>query len=290
MKKLLLSLLTILSAATISASEPKVVKLYPDGAPDSNGITAAENCDSYGDLTNVTEPTLTIYLPKKSTATGQAIVICPGGGYYFVSFANEGSRAAKWFASKGIAAIVLKYRVPNGHDSIPLEDAHNAIRYVRRNAESLGVNPHKIGIIGFSAGGHLAATASNLYNSSEERPDFSILTYPVITMRTLTHGGSRNQLLGKTPDENMLARYSMEEHVTRNTPPTFIAHCADDSVVPVMNSLNYAERLVACKVPFAMHIYPKGGHGWGFTEGKGRLSEYRTDFYNSLETWLKNLK
>lgn len=287
MKKLLTLILSLVALGA-TASEPQIVKLYPNGTPDNNGITATEKINSVGDITGVTDPTISIYKPVNYKSTGRAIVICPGGGYSFISSFNEGTRVAGWMADHGITAVVLKYRLPNGHSNIPLEDALNAIAYVRKNATALEVNPKKIGIIGFSAGGHLAASASTLYTSPENRPDYSVLIYPVITMRTLTHGGTRKQLLGSEPTEEQMAAYSCEEHVNAQTPPTFLAHCADDRSVNVANSLDYARKLSENGVPFTLHVYPVGGHGWGFTAG--RLADYRQQFYGELENWLNKLQ
>ena len=267
---------------------PIEVKLYENGAPDSNGITKPEQDLGWG-VVNVTEPTLTIYTPDKAKATGQAIVVCPGGAYQFEAMDNEGHPVAKWMVEQGITAAVLKYRLPNGHSDIPVSDALVAVAYMRSHAEEFGVNPAEVGIIGFSAGGHLAASASTRFTSEENRPDFSILVYPVITMGEFTHIGSRDALLGKGSSEQAQMEYSCENNVSSQTPVTLLVHCNDDQVVPIENTLAYAERLRANKVEHTICIYPDGGHGWGFLEGPGRLEKWRESFYNSLTIWLKNI-
>ena len=204
----------------------------------------------------------------------------------FEAMNNEGDPVARWLARRGITAVVLKYRLPNTHSDVPINDALAAIEYVRTHATELNVNPAEVGIAGFSAGGHLAASASTRYTSAANRPDFSILVYPVITMTKLTHGGSRDALLGKEASEELIKKYSCENNVNAQTPPTFLVHCNDDGVVPVENALMYAESLRAHKVPHVLHIYPNGGHGWGFMEGPGRLETWRPEFYNSLQNWL----
>ncbi|MBE6209592.1 MAG: alpha/beta hydrolase [Rikenellaceae bacterium] len=267
---------------------PTVVKLYENGAPDSNGITQPEKDHGWG-VVNVTEPTLAIYVAKGERATGQAVVVCPGGAYQFEAMNNEGHPVAKWLVRRGITAVVLKYRLPNAHPDIPINDALAAIEYVRTHAVELGVNPAEIGIIGFSAGGHLAASASTRFTSEANRPDFSILVYPVITMTMLTHGGSRDALLGKGASEELIKEYACENNVSASTPPTFIVHCNDDGVVPVENTFMYVEALRRNKVPYTLQIYPDGGHGWGFLEGPGRLDKWRRSFYMSLGHWLKTI-
>lgn len=262
-----------------------VVKLYPNGAPDSNGITEPEKNHGWG-YTNVVEAELFIYQADPATATGQAVVVCPGGAYQFEAFSNEGHSVARWMATRGITAVVLKYRLPNAHPDIPINDALKAIEYVRTHAAELNVNPQEVGVAGFSAGGHLAASASTRFTSEANRPDFSILVYPVITMGQLTHAGSRDALLGKGASEELVKEYSCENNVSAQTPPTFLVHCNDDGVVNIANSLMYAERLRACKVAHTLHVYPNGGHGWGFLEGPGRLDKWRAEFYTSLQNWL----
>ncbi|HJV76982.1 MAG TPA: alpha/beta hydrolase, partial [Paludibacter sp.] len=227
---------------------------------------------------NVTIPTLEIYLPDKEKATGAAVIICPGGGYSVIVYQGEGISTAKEFAKKGIAAFVLKYRLPDDSNMDdkkigPLQDAQQAIKVVRENASKWNVDPNRIGIMGFSAGGHLASTEATHFksaliendNNTSLRPDFQILVYPVISMQEkLTHAGSREQLLGNNPSKETVDLYSNELQVDETTPPAYITHAADDKTVDVDNSIKYFESLRHHNVSVEMHIYPKGGHGFVF--------------------------
>ena len=225
----------------------------------------------------VTQPTLTVYLADPKKSNGTAVIICPGGGYVMLAINKEGYKVAEWLNSLGINAFVLKNRLPS--DLImkdknigPLQDAQEAVRLLRRNAQKWNLNPNKIGIMGFSAGGHLASTLSTHYNdkvydvtdNSSAKPDFSILIYPVISMETgITHEGSKINLLGKNAAPELINNYSNEKQVTSETPKTFLVHASDDKAVPVENSLNYYLALKNQKVPVEMHVYQNGGHGFG---------------------------
>jgi acetyl esterase/lipase len=226
----------------------------------------------------VTTPTLTAFFPGKDNANGTAIIICPGGGYSYLVMNQEGTDVAEAFAKKGVTAFVLKYRLPNDlimkDKSIgPLQDAQQAIKIVRERAKEWNIDTARIGIIGFSAGGHLAATASTHFNetviensnNTSLRPSFSILVYPVITFTdSLVHKGSRRSLLGKdTASPARVNHYSNEKQVTAATPSTFLLHCEDDKVVPVGNSIGYYQALVRFGVKGQLLIYPSGGHGFG---------------------------
>jgi acetyl esterase/lipase len=273
------------------ANAQEIVELYPGAIPNSKNSEKKETFTS-GMFRNVTEPTLEVYLPEKEKNTGTAIIIVPGGGYGVVVYQGEGISTAKQFAKNGIAAFVLKYRLPD--DSImqnktigPLQDAQQAIKLVRENASKWGVDAAKVGIIGFSAGGHLASTAATHFQkpvienpgNTSLRPDFQIVVYPVISMQdSLTHRDSRSNLLGKAPTKELIHQYSNELQVTENTPPTYITHAADDNVVDVDNSISYFEALRHKKVPVEMHIYPKGGHGFIFRQ---------PDWIESLLLWMK---
>ena len=261
-----------------------------------NGLTGPEKMPANGNLGNVSKlARLDLYFPKKPN--GQMVVVCPGGGYSILSTYNEGLYVADWFLSKGITVCVVKYRLPNFNHTVPYADVANAFRYCRANAESWGVK--QIGVIGFSAGGHLAATASNLWTDAITRPDFSILIYPVITLTPgTTHHGTHKNLLGEKNmvKEKYLDRYSLEKQACRFTPPTFLALSSDDATVPVENSLRYYNKLVDVAVPVEMHIWPTGGHGWGFSsekfkgKGKDKFAYARAEFEASLEHWLEALR
>lgn len=272
----------------------EIINLYPDKIPNSK-TTGVKEISTSGMYRGVTIPTLEIYLPEKEKATGAAIVICPGGGYSVVVYQGEGISTAKEFAKNGVAAFVMKYRLPDDSTMLdkkigPLQDVQQAIKLVRENAIKWGIAPNKIGIMGFSAGGHLASTEATHFknaliendNNTSLRPDFQILVYPVISMQDkLTHLDSRNQLLGKNPSKDEIDQYSNELQVDENTPAAYITHAADDKLVDVDNSINYFEQLRKHNVPVEMHIYPKGGHGFIFRhEG----------WMNPLFQWMKDTK
>ncbi|WP_461100581.1 alpha/beta hydrolase [Spirosoma koreense] len=269
----------------------EVIKLWPDNAiPNAiAGAQITEKSETAGGIlriSNVSVPTLTTYLPAKDKMTGAAVMICPGGGYSILAASHEGEDVARWFNSFGVAAFVLKYRLPNpdimtNQQEVPLMDAMQGMTLIRQNAARYGISPDKIGVMGFSAGGHLAATLSTHYHrgtqaSETAKPNFSILLYPVITFGDKAHAGSRDKLLGKlntSPD--LIAYYSNEQQVTSQTPPTFLVHSEDDKTVPVENSINYYLACLKNGVAAEMHLYPKGGHGYGL----------RTEKFGSLNAW-----
>lgn len=242
-------------------------------------------------IRNVQLPDIALFLPSKKSATGEGVIICPGGGYASLSYDWEGSDIAGWLNARGIAAFVLKYRLPGSKSNMvphksPLLDAQRALRLVRYNAEAWNLDPGKIGIMGFSAGGHLAATLSTHFDEGLAastdpvdqvscRPDFSVLVYPVITFSgDFTHSGSRQKLIGNAPDEEWIHYYSNELQVTGRTPPAILIHSCDDESVPVENSILYYEALRANNIPSEMHLYPYGGHGYSLAIGKGHLSTW----------------
>lgn len=262
----------------------------------ANGLEGPETLPANGNLGNISKlARFDLYFPKKPN--GQMVIVCPGGGYGIVSSYNEGIYVADWMLERGITVAVVKYRLPNYNHSIPYKDVENTFRYCRANAEKWGVK--QIGVMGFSAGGHLAATASTLWPDAVTRPDFSILIYPVTTLNPgTTHHGTHKNLLGAKNmiREKYLDRYSLDKQVSRFTPPTFITHCSDDSTVPAENSLQYYNRLIDVCVPVEMHMWPTGGHGWGFSaekfvgKGKDKFVYAREEFERSLERWLEALR
>lgn len=276
-KKISILFFVFLSCAMIKAQE--IIPIYDAAIPNSK-VAPADYKESFGGgmFRNVTSPTLEIYLPEKGKETGTAVVICPGGGYSVVVYQGEGVSNAKELAKNGIAAFVLKYRLPvdaimTDKSTGPLQDAQQAIKLVRENAVKWNIDPAKIGIMGFSAGGHLASTVATHFEKAlidnpkgtSLRPDFQVVVYPVISMQqALTHRDSRKQLLGEQPSQQLVDLFSNELQVKENTPPAYITHAADDNVVDVDNSINYFEALRRHKVPVEMHIYPKGGHGFIF--------------------------
>jgi acetyl esterase/lipase len=205
---------------------------------------------------------ITAYLPATGKATGTAVLVIPGGGYGFLATDTEGTPIAKAFKEKGVAAFVLKYRLPGQKSGIPVQDAEQAMKLIRTRAAEFGIDVAKVGVIGFSAGGHLAATLANR-SSRDVAPNFSVLVYPVISMkRELTHAGSRMNLLGNAPTDSLVKAYSAEEQVTVNTPPTYITHTADDDVVSVQNSIVMYQALVKNYVDAELHLFPRGNHGF----------------------------
>lgn len=267
--------------AMTEAAEPPAVPLYAGDIP---GAIAAPDEESVRDprekvpfYQNISRPTLTAYRPEKQDARHAAVIIFPGGGYRGVSILKEGYDVARAFNDMGVTAFVVKYRTPSDkhmHDKRvgPLQDAQQAIAAVRRDAARWQIDPSRIGVIGFSAGGHLAATTGTMFNSpvlsewrtADVRPDFMMLIYPVVTFTDSTvHKGSRQMLLGAAPSPADLQRFSAELAVSDQTPPTFLVHAADDTSVPVANSIRFFEALQSRKIPAQLMIYPAGGHGFG---------------------------
>ncbi len=252
--------------------------LYEGKVPNSkpNDLKEETVVNGIARVSNVTVPELW-YFPAPGAEAHKCVVICPGGGYNILAIEHEGTEVARKLNEWGITAFVLKYRIPKDaaqpdKSIAPLQDAQQAIRFLRKYAIDFSLDPHKIGIMGFSAGGHLAATAATHFNrpvgevsdTTSIRPDFAILVYPVITFdSSFAHLGSRNALLGKNPSPQQIELYSNEKQVTAQTPPTFLIHAGDDKAVPVKNSLAFYDALQKNKVPAELHVYPAGGHGFG---------------------------
>jgi acetyl esterase/lipase len=290
-----------LSALSLkSMAQNEIIALWPEGkVPNSitNKVEEKSVTDDSGILriSGVTIPAITAFIVPKEKATGAAVMICPGGGYGILAASHEGSDLAKWFNERGISAFVLKYRLPDAkamthQHEVPLMDAMQGMKLIRRSAKKWNIDPDKVGVMGFSAGGHLAATLSTHYNvgtqaSDEAKPNFSILLYPVISLLPeLAHGGSRDNLLGPDKSEELIKYYSNELQVSAKTPPAFLVHAMDDGAVPVENSIAYYLALKKFKTPAEMHLYPKGGHGFGLrTEGKGSL----VNWPSAMDGWLK---
>ena len=328
MKKFIISLASVIFLAPILAGAQQIaglkpaqtVLLYADSfegnidpvygkeiifggfeMKESNGLAGPETINEKGILKNVSDlARVDIYFPKKPN--GQMVVVCPGGGYVKLSTYGEGQHVAHWMLSKGITVAVVKHRIPNGHWTVPLDDVQNAFRYCRAHAEEWKIK--QIGVIGFSAGGHLAACVSNHYVDAATRPDFSILIYPVISFDyNVYRSGTRPGLIGQDQvwegneaKLNELVEYfSMEKRVSPDTPQTFISHSTNDKTL-VDNSLIYYKSLIAHKVSAEMHLWKSGGHGWGFSsenlvgKGKDKLGAHRKEFYTALEGWLENIR
>jgi acetyl esterase/lipase len=275
------------TSAPVLADPPTVELLWPDGAPGVRG-------QADGD-----KPTLTVYTPDKDKATGAAIVVCPGGGYGNLAMDHEGHQVAKWLDENGIAAFVLKYRHRGsgyGHPA-PLQDAQRAVRTVRSRAAEWDIDPQRIGIMGFSAGGHLASTVGTHFDKGHRnaadpierascRPDFMILVYPVISLtEPFTHQGSKKNLLGPHPDKALVESLSNEKQVTAQTPPTFLVHTDEDTTVPCENSVAFFLALRRAHVPAEMHIFAKGPHGIGL----GRKGEATALWPKLCVEWMRGL-
>jgi acetyl esterase/lipase len=284
MKGILLAIVVIIAPATLMAAGPAPLPLWPDGAPDAKG-------DAEHDT-----PHIRIYQPSKEKANGCGVVICPGGGYGILATDHEGHQVAKWFNSIGVTGFVLRYRhAPHYRHPTPLNDVQRAIRYVRANGKKLGVAPNRIGVMGFSAGGHLASTAATHFDDGKAdsadpierqgcRPNFAILGYPVISMtEDFGHKGSRRNLLGDEPSEELAKLLSNEKQVTSETPPTFIFHTGEDSGVPVENALAFYQALRKANVPGELHIYQFGPHGVGLAAGDPVANTWK----ERLGDWLR---
>ena len=279
-------LITLLLGATLFATAsygqtqtPIDIALWPNGATEKN-TDEGKACD---ESQQIFQPSIRVFLPE-GRSTGRAVIICPGGGYYTLAYGHEGYDYASYFTHQGIALVVLKYRMPHGNHRVPLADLCEAMRTVKAHALEWGINPDDIGVMGFSAGGHLASTLATHY-PQELKPAFQILFYPVISMdTTITHRGSRDNLIGQNPDPQLVDCYSNELQVDADTPRAFIALSDDDNVVPVENSLHYYTALHRHHVPVSLHIYPTGGHGWGYQE----TFRFKNEVHNALADWLRS--
>ena len=274
LKSVLTTLLLAFSAAAFS-QKGITMEVWPNGAPNANG----DDKD---------KAELTVYLPDAKNATGRAVVCCPGGGYSHLAMDHEGHQWATFFNNQGIALIVLKYRMPHGNHAVPISDAEQAMKIVRQNAIEWHIDPHNVGIMGFSAGGHLASTIAT-HSKGEAAPDFQILFYPVITMDLgFTHKGSHDNLLGTNHDKKKLRKleieYSNDQQVNRTTPRAFLALSDDDKAVPAANGFGYYQQLYKHDVPASIHIYPSGGHGWGYRESFA----YHYHMIFELKAWLQS--
>lgn len=280
----------------LTSNAQEIIPLYSNGIPNAKPSAIQEN-ENRGMFSNVTDPTLQLFLPAKENATGAAVIICPGGAYGVVVYQGEGVHTAQEFAKNGIAAFVLKYRLPNDATMPdkkigPLQDAQQAIKIVRENATQWGIDTNRVGIMGFSAGGHLASTAATHFKKAvienpshtNLRPDFQILIYPVISMQeNLTHADSRKNLLGPDPSQEIVDQFSNELQIDASTPPAYITHAGDDKLVDADNSIFYYEALRHHNVPAEMHLFPKGGHGFV-------LFQKPDNWMPEIYQWMKNLE
>ncbi|MDD5521679.1 MAG: alpha/beta hydrolase [Kiritimatiellae bacterium] len=282
---LAVALFLSLSSITLADGE-KIELLWPNGAPGTKGTN------------DVDIPTLTVFLPEQQTTPITAIVVCPGGGYGGLATNHEGHAVGKYLNSIGVACFMLKYRLPKkGYmHPVPMQDAQRAIRMVRSKAKDWNIDPNRIGIMGFSAGGHLASTAGTHYDRGNKasadpidkiscRPDFMVLVYPVVSFKDFPHIGSKNNLIGTNPAPALVENLSNETQVTSDTPPTFLVHADDDKGVMPENSINFYMALRKAKVPAEMHIYEKGKHGFGIGRSQTVAG---TSWQDRLTDWLRS--
>lgn len=284
-----------LLAARARADEPRLIPLWPEGVPGAKAEGGVERIED-GRVSNVQSPTLTYFPAPASSANGASVIICPGGGYVRLAISKEGSELARMLNSLGVSAFVLKYRlVEYGHPA-PLQDVLRSVRMVRSRAKEFGIRPDRIGVMGSSAGGHLAASAATLYDAPEgrtgaeldsvsARPTFVALLYPVITMKgQFAHAGSRRALLGENPGDALLERLSVETQVTKDTPPAFLVHTGEDASVPLENSILFFEALRHFKIDSELHLFEKGPHGFGTRADLGPTSGWPKRW----EEWMRS--
>lgn len=299
--RLVLSLcLGLAPACGLRADDYPVIDLWPEGVPGLRADASAERVLDGGRITNVHRPTLTVIAPSNPATDGTAVIICPGGGYTRLAFDHEGIVPAKWFRSLGVTAFILKYRLREYGHPAPLRDVLRAVRTVRSRAAEYHIRPDRIGVLGFSAGGHLAASSGTLFDSPDGRtgapidavsgrPDFILLIYPVITMDSQhSHQGSLTALLGQNPQPELARRLSVETQVSKATPPAFIVQTEEDKTVDVENSLMFYQALRNADVPAELHLYAKGPHGFGMRPGFGPASDWpaRAESWMRFNGWL----
>ena len=291
----LLLLSWLFAASALAVEPPPVIDLWPEGVPEIKADAGPEKDDGSGRFTNIHRPTLTVYAPSLGKANGTAVIYAAGGGYIRVAVGANGGEITRWLNSLGITVFVLKYRnVEYGHPA-PLRDALRAVRMVRSRAAEWGVKPERIGMLGGSAGGHLTASAGTLFDAPEGktgaaldavsgRPDFLVMIFSVVTMQDpFGHGTSRRALLGEKPTDELKHRLSVDEQVTKDTPPTFLVHSSEDTTVPVENSLLFYHAMRRAKAPIEMHLYPKGPHGAGMDPKLGPTAEWP----RHCESWMR---
>lgn len=282
MKIFLMAMLSLVFTSTLSHAQKTMdIDLWPKGLPNTNGIDTTQ---PYDDSKNNFKPSIRVFLPEKGD--GRAVVCCPGGGYSHLAMNHEGYDWAPFFNERGIALIVLKYRMPHGNTDVPISDAREALRVVREHAEEWGIDPKKVGIMGSSAGGHLATTVAT-HSDSLTVPNFQILFYPVVTFDyKYTHKGSRHNLIGETASPDVVMLYCNEKQVSPVTPPAILLLSDDDKTVPSQNSVNYYLAMKENGVKASMCIYPSGGHGWGIRD----TFKYHNEMMNDLSAWLETIK
>ena len=293
--KLFIVLIVLTATRLLASLPPQIIPLWPEGVPGGKAGLGPEKQEN-GHVANVSEPTLTLYVPAVDRPNGTAVIICPGGGYTNLSMEREGVQYANWLRTLGVTPFVLKYRLKEFGHPAPLQDVLRAVRLIRSRSLEFQIDPTRIGVMGSSAGGHLAASAGTLFDEpagrtgpalddTSARPDFLILMYPVITMDDpAAHAGSRKALLGDNPSPVWLKLMSLEKQVTAATPPTLLIHTQEDKAVPVENSILFFQALTRAGVPAEMYLFERGSHGMGMRSGLGTASEWP----RRAEEWLRN--
>ena len=287
----------LMTAHVFAQKDPhQIITLWPEGVPGIKANATAEVDEEGGRVSNIHTPTLTVYPADPKLANGTAVIVCPGGGYARLAFDHEGIVPAKWYNAHGVTAFIIKYRLKEYGHPAPLQDILRAIRLVRSRAAEFNIKADRIGVLGFSAGGHLAASAGTLFDAPEgktgaaldsvsARPDFLMLLYPVITLqKPYAHGGSRSNLIGLNPTDEMVHHLSLDEQVTKATPPTFIVQTEEDKTVPVENSIMFYQALRKSGVMSELHLYAKGPHGFGMKPNLGPTSEWP----DRLASWMNS--
>lgn len=287
--------LSALLACTLPAAEMPVIDLWPEGVPGLKADASEEKTDGQGRYWNIHHPSLTVYAPTAGVDNGTAVILASGGGYQRVAIGLNGGDVTRWMNSLGVTVFVLKYRAMEYGHPAPLRDALRAMRVVRSRAAEWQLDPKKIGMIGGSAGAHLTASCGTLFDAPEGRtgaeldkvsgrPDFMVLIFPVITMQDpVAHGVSRKNLLGDNPSEELKHRLSVDEQVTKDTPPTFLIHSSEDTTAIVENSLLFYQAMRKAKAPIELHLYPKGPHGSGMDPKLGPTAEWP----KHCESWMR---
>lgn len=284
MNKIIATALMMLTAFQFASAQKVIdMDLWPQGLPNSNGIDTTQPFD---DAKRNFKPSIRVYLPEDGKSTGAAVVACPGGGYGHLAMDHEGYDWSTFFTERGIAYAVLKYRMPHANKDVPASDAAEALRVMREHAEEWNINPKKVGIMGSSAGGHLATTIAT-HSDTTTVPAFQVLFYPVVTFDLrYTHRGSRDNLIGKDASDALVSLYSNEQQVKQHTPPAIILLSDDDRAVPPYNGVSYYLALKEKGIPASLHVYPSGGHGWGYRQN----FKFHDEMLADLSAWLKAME
>lgn len=280
MKKLIALICLFMSMNVMAQTEPIVVDLWPNGAPNDNGLSGEEQHSDAMHVSNVSKPQMYVYPAEKPN--GMVIIQCPGGAYMNLAIEKEGHSMANWMNHQGITYVVLKYRLPNGHFETSVSDVLESVKIMRQHTQDWKVNPALIGVMGCSAGGNLAIQAATQYTGAADKPNFSVLIYAFTTMNPFIN----KIMFGENAPQSTIDKYSVMNNITADTPPAFITCSADDNTVPCDDSIMYFQALRKFKTPATLHIYPTGSHGWGYAE----TFLYKREWTAELEKWLREVR